>query len=93
MTKTKVVHCKKEPYDILIDRTTKYGNPFVIGRNGTRKEVIEKCRGYILERKDLVEILQELRGKVLACWCKPLACHGDIYVELIDAMVQKEKKL
>lgn len=81
---TRVVHCKKEPYDILIDRTTKYGNPFVIGRDGTREEVIEKCWDYILSREDLTEILHELRGKVLACWCEPLPCHGDIYVELIE---------
>jgi len=27
----KVVHCKKEFYDILIDRTTKWGNPFKVG--------------------------------------------------------------
>ena len=28
MSKCKVVHFRKEPYDIMIDRTTKWGCPF-----------------------------------------------------------------
>ena len=36
----KVVHCKKEYYDVLIDRTTKWGNPFIIGRDGDRDGVV-----------------------------------------------------
>lgn len=39
--KTKVVHCQKEPYDVLIDRTTKWGNPWKIGKDGNRDEEIE----------------------------------------------------
>lgn len=30
----KIVHCRKEPYDVLIDRTTKWRNPFRIGVHG-----------------------------------------------------------
>jgi hypothetical protein len=26
----------------------------------------------------------ELDGRTLGCWCKPLACHGDILVELLE---------
>ena len=29
--------------------------------------------------------LEPLRGKRLACWCKPLPCHGDIIVEMLEA--------
>ena len=43
----KVVHCKKEPYDIYIGRPSKWGNPFSIGKDGTREEVIEKYREWI----------------------------------------------
>jgi hypothetical protein len=46
--KTKVVHCKKESYDIYIGRPSKWGNPFREGEDGTRKEVIDKYRKYIL---------------------------------------------
>jgi hypothetical protein len=31
---TKVVHCKKEKYDIYIGRPSKWGNPFVISKDG-----------------------------------------------------------
>jgi hypothetical protein len=41
---TKVVHRNKEKFDVLIDRTTIYGNPYEIGVDGTRKEVIAKFK-------------------------------------------------
>jgi len=82
--KTKVVHHAKEPYDVLIDRTTKWGNPFKIGADGTRSEVIEKFREWALLNNEFMESLDELDGKVLGCWCKPNACHGDVIVELVE---------
>jgi hypothetical protein len=84
MKKTRVVHCKKERYDIYIGRPSKWGNPFREGKDGTRKEVIDKYRKYILSNKELMNSLHELEGKVLGCWCKPKACHGDVLVELIE---------
>ena len=80
----KVVHCKKEKYDVYIGRKSKWGNPYKIGKDGTRKEVIEKYRKYILSNKELMNSLHELEGKILGCWCSPLACHGDILIELIN---------
>ena len=79
-----VVHCKKEPYDIYIGRPSKWGNPYKIGRDGTREEVLEKYREYILNNEYLMSCLYELKGKVLGCWCKPKACHGDILTEIIN---------
>lgn len=32
----KVVHCKKEKYDVYIGRGSKWGNPFILGKHGTR---------------------------------------------------------
>lgn len=84
MKKTRVVHCEKESYDIYIGRPSKFGNPFRIGKDGTRKEVIEKFRKYIVTNKKLLSQLHELEGKVLGCWCKPKSCHGDVLVELIE---------
>lgn len=81
---TRVVHCKKEPYDVYIGRPTKWGNPFKIGDNGTREEVIEKYRKYILSNKLLMLDVHTLKDKVLGCWCKPEACHGDVLAELAD---------
>ena len=85
---TKVVHCKKEPYDVYIGRPSKWGNPFEIGVDGNREEVIEKYRKYILAHKNLLNSLYELKGKTLGCWCKPKACHGDILAELADKGIE-----
>lgn len=82
---TRVVHCKKEPYDVYIGRGSKWGNPFKIGPDGTREEVIAKYCDYIGERPDLLSAVGELRGKTIACWCSPQACHGDVLAELADA--------
>jgi hypothetical protein len=80
---TRVVHCKKQSYDIYIGRPSKWGNPFKIGRDGNRKEVIEKYRNYILMDNELMESLNELKDKVLGCWCSPELCHGDVLIELM----------
>ena len=83
---TRVVHCKREPYDVLIDRSTMWGNPFRTGPDGTRDAVIAKYAQYLLGRPDLLAALPQLRGKVLGCWCKPgRPCHGDVLAYLADA--------
>ena len=84
---TKVINIKKESfYQVYIGRPSKWGNPFEIGKDGTRKEVIKKYREYLLNNKELLACLPELKDKVLGCYCKPLACHGDILVELVNAL-------
>ena len=80
----KLVHCKREPYDVYIGRPSKWGNPFVIEKDGTRKEVIEKYKEWLLQQKDLMDSLHELKGKNLGCWCSPQACHGDVLSELAN---------
>jgi hypothetical protein len=88
---TRVVHCKREQYDVYIGRKTRdmsgsiWGNPFQIGKDGTREEVIAKYRQYILSKPELLGQLESLRGKTLGCWCSPQACHGDVLVELLDS--------
>ncbi len=84
--KSKVVHCKRSKYDIYIGRPSKWGNPFEIGKDGTREEVINKHREWITEGKGmyLLDDLHELKDKMLGCWCKPKACHGNTLVELIN---------
>lgn len=81
---TKVVHCKKESYDVYIGRPSKWGNPFKIGRDGNRDEVIEKYRNYILSNESLIKDICELKGKTLGCWCHPKLCHGDVLSELAN---------
>ena len=62
-----------------------FANPYVVDVDGTRDDVIEKFRQHVLGQPELLRRLHELRGRRLACWCKPLPCHGDVLVELVDA--------
>lgn len=80
----KVVHCKKEPYDVYIGRPSKWGNPYIIGRDGNRREVLKKYRSFLESSDALQADLHELRGKTLGCWCSPAPCHGDILMELAN---------
>jgi hypothetical protein len=91
MKQTRVVHCKREEYDIYIGRPSKWGNPFQIGKDGNRQEVIRKYREYILSNDELLKDLHELKGKTLGCWCKPSSCHGDVLVDLIEGRIIDEK--
>ena len=96
--KTRVVNIKgKKPYDVYIGRAmgwqrlkkSPYANPFKIGKDGNRDEVIEKYREWILAQPELVErAKRELKGKVLGCWCKPDPCHGDVLVEIVEGFVK-----
>jgi hypothetical protein len=79
-----VVHCKKAPFEVYIGRPSEWGNPFLLGPDGTREEVVEKYRAYLLKNKTLMGLLPMLKGKVLGCWCAPLACHGDVLAELAN---------
>ncbi len=82
---TRVVNVKREPCDIYIGRGGRWGNRFVIGKDGTRAEVIDKYRAWIMTQPELLKLLPSLRGKRLGCWCAPKPCHGDILAELADS--------
>lgn len=76
-----VVHCKRSKHDVYIGRPSKWGNPFVIGRDGNRAEVIQKYREYAIKKGLHIVAKTELKGKVLGCFCSPQACHGDVLAE------------
>lgn len=79
-----VVNRRYSNYDIYIGRPSRWGNPFKIGADGTRQQVIDKYREWVVKQPELMAALHELRGKRLGCWCKPRACHGDVLVELLE---------
>lgn len=67
---TAVVNINSSAYDVYIGRPSKWGNPFKIGKDGTRQEVIKKYRIMALNNKELMkDIVKELDGKVLGCYC------------------------
>lgn len=71
---------------VYIGRPSKWGNPFVVDRDGTREEVITKYRDWLFtSRPDLrLDSRRELRGRDLVCWCSPLPCHGDVLLEVAN---------
>lgn len=87
-----VVHCRKAPYDVYIGRPNPrikgdgaWGNPFKLDRDGDRDTVIARYREWLIGQPALVARARaELRGKVLACWCAPLACHGHVLAEVAN---------
>ena len=73
-----------------------FGNPFKVGREAAtnadakamyadwlagraHQDTYPEIRAWILEN------VRTLRGKRLACWCFPQACHADVLAELADA--------
>lgn len=81
--------------DIRIDRRTELGNEFIIGRDGSRADVIAKFE--IAERARLADRglagearrrkVRAMHGKRLFCWCAPEACHGNVYAKLAAELV------
>lgn len=80
-----VVHHEHEAYDYYVGRSSPFGNPYHIGVDGTRAQVIEKFRSYLLSNATLLaRVRAELRGKILGCHCKPKACHADVLMEIAN---------
>lgn len=65
-----------------------YGNPFVISGSMGRREVVRAYAEWLCgvrygevepeRRAWILDNIEGLRGKTCGCYCKPLACHGDV---------------
>jgi hypothetical protein len=85
------------PGDIRIDRRTEFGNKFIIGRDGSRADVIGKFE--TAERARLADTgpagearrhkVRAMYGKRLFCWCDPLDCHGHVYARLAAELFEE----
>ncbi len=91
----RVVHHKKEDYDVLICRPSKWGNPYSSKENTlaqykvlNKEEAISNYENWLTtgEGMYLLKDLHELKGKVLGCWCHPKKCHGDVLVKLVNKL-------
>ena len=88
----KVVHCKKDSYDVYIGRPSKFGNPYSHLPNSaapyvvdSREDAVRLYEEWIREQPELMEAAKkELKGKTLGCWCSPLACHGDVLIKIAN---------
>jgi hypothetical protein len=83
---TRVVNIRVEPCDILMMRPSEWGNPYIIGRDGTRAEVIAKHDAWFQMQTWLLAKLPKLVGLRLGCCCHPLPCH-------VDNIIRKMKEL
>lgn len=92
----KVVHCKKDSYDVYIGRGrgSKWGNPFThlqhLGGDliivDSREEAISRYEEWLLTQPELIDAAKkELKDKILGCWCFPLACHGEILLKIANS--------
>lgn len=73
-----------DPLYTYCGRGSKCGNPFRIGPDGTREEVIHKFRKYGEVSGFREYAKQHLKGRKLGCYCKPLDCHTDVLAEWAD---------
>jgi len=83
-------------YGVYIGRGSPLGNPFIIGKDGTRAEVIDKYKPYlenalkegnpviVKAMNDISEMSMQYAGVNLLCHCKPKRCHGDVIKSIIE---------
>jgi hypothetical protein len=101
----KVVHFKKDPYDIYIGRLpngefNKWAYPKELrdtfSEETPRKEIVEAYENYLLKNDDLMDSLPELMYKTIGCWCKGISgkgsCHGDILKKYVDRLEDMETR-
>ena len=62
---------------------SEWANLFVITEDQTREEVLVRYEAHVRKTPELMAALPKLKGKKLACWCTPEACHGDVLVKLL----------
>jgi len=85
MPKVWNVKDKDKPNDaIFCGRGSDFGNPFIIGRDGSRIEVIYKFENYALRNPGLLRRIEGLKGKDLLCFCAPKPCHCDVILRLAN---------
>lgn len=75
---------------VYIGRPTLLGNPYTIGRDGSRDEVVEKYREYfarMLRQPGFVDrVLRYVGDFDLACWCPPKPCHGEVILSWLNSL-------
>jgi hypothetical protein len=70
---------------VFTGRPSEYGNPYIIGVHGNRSQVIAQHKAHLDSHPELVaKIKCELKGRHLACFCKPKDCHGDYLLAIAN---------
>lgn len=94
--KTKVINIRnastrsQHPGWIYGGRGSSLGNPFIVGRDGTRDQVCDKYQAWVITNPAILAEIDKIKpGSVLGCYCKPHRCHLDWVAERIDARKHK----
>lgn len=84
---------KNDGTGVYIGRPSVLSNPYRIGPDGNRFEVIEKYKNRLRRLSKTGPVWSEIRSLkqqykekgelTLVCFCKPLPCHGDVLKEAI----------
>lgn len=83
----RVINLHREPApegSRYVGRPDPLGNPYVIGRDGTREEVLRKHRLWVQANPHIQRAIAELRGVDLCCFCAPESCHADLYLAIAN---------
>jgi len=100
MIEVRVVNIHYSQCDVLIDRTTIFGNPFPEWKWG-REGCVQKFERYFYDRieRDLAWKAEVLairdKGKDgvvrIGCHCAPLVCHGDVIAGYLSSYGEIER--
>jgi len=64
-----------------------WANPYTPWNCDSLEQALALYETYV--RKNLWDRLIELKGKRLGCWCKPMPCHGDVLIKLLDEYLKR----
>lgn len=68
---------------LYIGRGSIAGNPFIIGKDGTRDEVCDLYEKYLERNLTLkTAIISYCKGHDLLCYCAPKRCHGNYLLKI-----------
>lgn len=81
---------------VVVSRPSRWGNPFVVGQTIERlggavdirdqSHAVRLYRRWLHTQKRSEDMVPLLKGKNLACWCKPgTPCHADVLLEIANS--------
>lgn len=71
---------------VYVGRPSPFGNPYIIGVHGTRKQCVELFEKVTCANPKFVKKVKEkLKGKDLVCWCAPEQCHADVLLKIANS--------
>ena len=79
----KVAHVRDMTFTVYIGRPSVFGNPFIIGVHGNRKQCIRKFEKYAWRNQRVLDAIMQLKkNAILGCHCAPKACHGEVIIRI-----------